>query len=121
LIVKVNVPAVVGGLGFVLRLVITGVGATTVNPTVFDTDPLGFVTRTVQLSGSFCTLIDIRSCVLLTNVTADAASVDEPVLQVTNTVGSFTKFAPLIVTVCELVEPVTGFGLTLLIDCASTL
>jgi hypothetical protein len=36
LIVKVKLPAV-GGLGFVLRLVIIGVGASTVKPNVFDT------------------------------------------------------------------------------------
>ena len=69
LMVKLNAPAVVGGLGSVLRLLITGVGATTVNPNVFDTDPLGFVTLTVQLSGSFRVVIDIRNCVLLTKVT----------------------------------------------------
>ena len=38
-----------------------------------------------------------------------------PASHVTKIVGAFTKFAPLIVTVCGLVEPVTGFGLTLLI------
>jgi hypothetical protein len=115
LIVKVKLPAVVGGLGFVLRLVMIGVGATTVKPNVFETCPFGFVTLTVQVSGSFCTLIDICNCVLLTKVTCVDDSVEDPPVQVTNTVGLFTKFAPLIVTVCTLVEPVTGFGLTLLI------
>jgi hypothetical protein len=67
------------------------------------------------LSGSFCTLIDIRSCVLLTNVTCPDDSVDDPPVQVTKTVGLSTKFVPLIVIVCALVDPVTGFGLTLLI------
>jgi len=37
LIVKVKLPAVVGVLGFVLRLVMIGVGASTVKPNVFDT------------------------------------------------------------------------------------
>src|SRR5687768_9174522 len=92
LIVKLNGTAVVGELGFVLRLVITGVGATTVNAAVFDAVPLGFVTLTVQLSGSFSTVIDIRSCVLLTNVTCPEGSVEEPppLSHVTNTVGLFT-------------------------------
>jgi hypothetical protein len=114
-IVKVNAPPVVGELGFVLRLVITGVGARTVKPAVFEPCPFGFVTVTVQLSGSFCTLIVICNCVLLTKVTADDAKVDEPVDHVTVTAGLLTKFAPLIVTVCGLTEPVTGFGLTPLI------
>ena len=115
LIVKLKGPDVVGGLGFVLRLPITGVGATTVKPNVFDTVPLGFVTLTVQVSGSLSTVIDICNWVLLTNVTCYAASVEDPPVQVTKTVGLFTKFVPLIVTVCALVEPVTGFGLTPLI------
>ena len=60
-------------------------------------------------------MIDILSCVLLTNVTCPDDNVDDPPVQVTKTVGLSTKFVPLIVTVCALVEPVTGFGLTLLI------
>jgi len=60
-------------------------------------------------------VIDICSCVLLTNVTCVGDSVDDPPVQVTNTLGLFTKFVPLIVIVCALVDPVTGFGLTLLI------
>jgi hypothetical protein len=53
--------------------------------------------------------------VLLTNVTCPDDNVDDPPVQVTTTVGLSTKFVPLIVTVCALVEPVSGFGLTLLI------
>jgi hypothetical protein len=115
-IVKVKAPAVVGGLGFVVRFAMTGVGATTLNGNVLELPPpFGLVTRTVQLSGSFCTVMVICNCVLLMNVTAAAGSVTEPVDQVSRTVGLFTKPVPLIVTVCPLVEPVTGFGLTLLI------
>src|ERR1017187_2178845 len=95
----------------------TGVAATTLNGNALELPPpLGFVTCTVQLSGLFCVVISIVNCVLLTNVTADAGRVEEPPpADVTVTVGLFTKFAPLIVTVCGLVEPVTGFGLTPLI------
>ncbi len=50
----------------------------------------------------------MRSCVLLTKATCEPDNVDEPVLQVTRSVGRFTKPVPLIVTVCELGEPVTG-------------
>ena len=65
------------------------------------------------MSGSFCVVIVIRSCVLLTKVTCDPDRVDEPPVQVTSSVGAFTKPVPLIVIVCPLVDPVTGFGETL--------
>ena len=115
LIVKLNVP-LVGELGFVVRLEIDGVGAMTVKGKALElAPPLGLVTFTVQLSGSFWVVIVICNCVLLTKVTCDPDSVDEPPVQVTRSVGRFTKPVPLIVTVWALGDPVTGFGETLVI------
>jgi hypothetical protein len=60
-------------------------------------------------------VIVIVSCVLLMNATSLLVRTFEPVDHVTVTVGLFTKFVPVIVSVCGLVEPVAGFGLTPLI------
>jgi hypothetical protein len=115
LIVKVNVP-VVGELGFVVRLETDGVGAMTVKGKALELPPpLGLVAFTVQLSGSFIVVIVIRNCVLLTKVTCDPDSVVEPPVHVTKSVGAFTKPVPLIVMLWALADPVTGFGLTLVI------
>jgi hypothetical protein len=104
--------------GFGETLVIVGAavaGATTWKPAVFDACPSGLVTLTVQLSALVWVTSDICSCVLFRNVTADVGIVAEPPVQVTKTVGLFTKPVPLMVTVCPLFEPVTGFGETLVI------
>src|SRR3954470_16439224 len=107
LIVKLNALPAVGGLGLVLRLVITGVGACTLNGNWLElAPPLGFVTCTVQLSGSLSVVIVIVSCVLLMNATSLLVRTFDPVPHVTVTVGLFTKFVPVIVSVCGLVEPV---------------
>ena len=117
---KVKATAALGELGFVLRLVITGVGTTTLNGNQLELPPpLGFVTCTVQLSGSFIVVIDIVNCVLLMNVTSLLARTFDPPVHVTVTVGLFTKFVPVIVAVCGLVDPVIGFGLTPLLVGAS--
>src|SRR6184192_1657476 len=115
--VNVNDTPAVGVVGFVVKLPITGVGATTLNGNALELPPpLGFVTCTVQLSGSLSVVIVIVSCVLLMNPTSLLVSTFDPLPHVTVSVGLFTKLVPLIVIVCALVEPVTGFGLTLLIE-----
>lgn len=93
-----------------------GVGATTVKGKTFEVPPpFGFVTRTVQVSGVSCVVIAIRNCVLLTKATCAPESVADPPVQVTSSVGGFTKPMPLMITGCGVLEPATGFGLTLVI------
>src|SRR5216110_2678621 len=113
--VNVNDTPAVGVVGFVVKLPITGVGATTLYGNALELPPLGFVACTVQLSGSLRVVIVIVNCVLLMNPTSLLVSTFDPPVHVTVTVGLFTKLVPLIVIVCALVDPVTGFGLTLLI------
>jgi len=116
LIVNVNDTPAVGALGVVLRLEMTGIGATTRNGNALELPPpLGFVTFTLHVSGSLSVVIVIVSCVLLMNATSLLVRTFEPPVHVTVIVGGLAKFVPLMVIVCGLVEPVTGFGLTLLI------
>ena len=81
--------------------------------------PLGLVTFTVQVSAASPTLMVIRSCVLLRKLSSLEVKVFEPPVHVTNTVGVLTKPVPLMVTGWELLDPGTGFGLTLLITGAA--
>src|SRR5437870_3438849 len=92
-----------------------GAGATTANEKVAEFWPSGLVAFTVQLSAVVDTLMVICNCVLLTNATSADVRVFDPPVQVTNTVGLFTNPVPLSVIVCELFDPVTGFGETLVI------
>ena len=80
---------------------------------------MGLVTFTVQVSAVSPTLRVITSCVLLMKLTSLELSVFEPPVQVTKTVGMLTNPVPLMVTGWELLDPGTGFGLTLLITGAA--
>jgi len=107
--------------GFGLTLLIEGdgaLGASTWKPAVFEFLPSGFVALTVQLSAVTSVATEMSTRVELTKVTLELLSVAEPPVQVTNMVGLLTKFEPLSVRLTRpgKATPVTGFGLTLLID-----